>query len=219
LQNLISSPSGYEDAFHHAMAASIRPGDTVWDIGANVGVYTLKFLEWTSPSGQVVAFEPFEQASRLLCHNVAAAPAASRCIIRRVAVSDFCGQASMRDAAGSSGVSTTMHLADSHEREPAIDGGTSEVRVCTVDALVSEFQLPAPTVTKIDVEGYEGEVCSGGQSTFTRPESKSIFIEVHFKRLEQRGRAETPSRIVHQLRQWGYKLNWVDPSHLHAMRR
>jgi FkbM family methyltransferase len=30
----------------------------VWDIGANVGWYTLQFAQWVGPRGQVIAFEP-----------------------------------------------------------------------------------------------------------------------------------------------------------------
>ncbi len=34
----------YEEAFHAALKGAIIPGDTVWDIGANVGIYTNYFF-------------------------------------------------------------------------------------------------------------------------------------------------------------------------------
>jgi hypothetical protein len=49
---------GYEWRFENALKGSIRPGDVVWDVGANVGHYTLKFASWTASGGRIYAFEP-----------------------------------------------------------------------------------------------------------------------------------------------------------------
>src|SRR5690606_30187440 len=46
----------YEARFAAALAAAIKPGDRVWDIGANVGYYTERFADAVGPWGQVVAF-------------------------------------------------------------------------------------------------------------------------------------------------------------------
>ena len=61
LNRLISrlmSRGRYEDQFGPALKGEIRPGDTVWDIGANLGLYTQEFLSAAGPTGRVVAFEP-----------------------------------------------------------------------------------------------------------------------------------------------------------------
>ena len=50
-------PSNYEEHFDAALMKSIAPGDTVWDVGANQGYYTRKFLDKVK-TGTVVAFEP-----------------------------------------------------------------------------------------------------------------------------------------------------------------
>ena len=50
----------------------LRPGDTVIDVGANVGWYTLLASSRVGPSGQVVAFEPVPSALAFLRENVAA---------------------------------------------------------------------------------------------------------------------------------------------------
>lgn len=41
------------------MFEAIKPGDVIWDVGANVGYYTRKFSDSVGPAGQVFAFEPF----------------------------------------------------------------------------------------------------------------------------------------------------------------
>jgi predicted methyltransferase len=56
-------PSGsYEERVHKALAAAVRPGDLVWDVGANVGVYTEQFCDWVGADGLVVAFEPWAES-------------------------------------------------------------------------------------------------------------------------------------------------------------
>src|SRR5437867_1922845 len=48
----------YEVSKMALAAAWVHAGDTVFDIGANVGIYTLLFSERVGPRGRVVAFEP-----------------------------------------------------------------------------------------------------------------------------------------------------------------
>src|ERR1043166_6248339 len=53
----------------------LRPGQTVLDVGANIGAHTLHFACAVSPSGKVFAFEPTDYAFAKLNANVAANPA------------------------------------------------------------------------------------------------------------------------------------------------
>lgn len=48
----------YEDRFGPALQSEARPGETIWDIGANIGLYTQAFVASVGCSGRVVAFEP-----------------------------------------------------------------------------------------------------------------------------------------------------------------
>ena len=61
LNNLLGrvfAGSGYEDKFGEAMLSEIREGDCVWDVGANVGLYTSQFAERLGGKGTAIAFEP-----------------------------------------------------------------------------------------------------------------------------------------------------------------
>ena len=49
---------GYEDRFRVAMLGAIRKGDIVWDVGANVGLYSKTFSAIAGSSGKVFAYEP-----------------------------------------------------------------------------------------------------------------------------------------------------------------
>mgnify|MGYP006409962503 CR=1 FL=1 len=63
---------------HHEKTATriareaIKEGDTVIDIGANIGYYTLLFAKWVGPHGKVYAFEPEPSNFQLLEKNVKA---------------------------------------------------------------------------------------------------------------------------------------------------
>jgi hypothetical protein len=54
--------------------------------------------------------------------------------------------------------------------------------------------------------------------TLASSELRSVLVEVHFMKLEQRGLATMPIRIEKLLRGKGFTTNWVDASHLVATR-
>lgn len=49
---------GYEATFAKAVQQAVGLGDVVWDIGANLGLYTSVFLDLAGLQGKVIAFEP-----------------------------------------------------------------------------------------------------------------------------------------------------------------
>ena len=60
------------------MFACIRPGDCVWDVGANVGLYSELFAATVGPAGKVVSLSPLQIASQSSRKDVEAAPLAPR---------------------------------------------------------------------------------------------------------------------------------------------
>lgn len=105
------------------------------------------------------------------------------------------------DDPGASGVGKTVRL-------PVYTGP---------DAMASE-KLPAPTFVKIDVEGFELEVVRGMNSLLRSPTCRSVFIEVHFGLLAQRGQSGAAEAIRKALREMGYTVTWIDASHIQARR-
>ncbi len=66
----VARVGGYEPYESSLLESLVTPGSTVLDLGANLGVYTLRFARATGPTGHVVAFEPSPPTARLLAHNV-----------------------------------------------------------------------------------------------------------------------------------------------------
>ena len=52
------------------MQRTIKPGDTVLDVGANIGFHTIHCSRWVGPNGTVMAFEPDPANVALLEHNL-----------------------------------------------------------------------------------------------------------------------------------------------------
>ena len=202
---------GYEDRFGPALLAEVRSGDTVWDVGANVGLYSVQFAERAGERGRVVAFEPV--------------PACFAELER--ATQGWDGISLVNVALGSSDGHLTMALeeyalAATHRvvesRETASAGGYTEVSVRSAESFVDEHPELFPNLIKVDVEGFEGAVFDGMQGLLADPRLRCIGIEVHFGLLQERGEAATPRKLEQGLREQDFRVTWTDASHLFAVR-
>lgn len=198
----------YEDRFHAAIEKAVRPGDIAWDIGANVGFYTEIFCNLVGPQGSVVAFEPFPESIARIKERL---PDCAWLRLENVALGD-------KDADGRlvlSDASTTHHLTSNGESDP--NAQSIAVTVMRGDA-VRERLGSAPNLIKVDVEGFEEEVLNGLSQTLSAPSLRAVFVEVHFNLLSRRGQPNAPVRIEKMLRAKGFRVAWLDPSHLQATR-
>ncbi|MEB3310423.1 MAG: FkbM family methyltransferase [Snowella sp.] len=59
----------YEDRFQQELLRFVGEGDVVWDIGANIGLYTQQFLDKVGINGQVIAIEPSPKSAQL-CREI-----------------------------------------------------------------------------------------------------------------------------------------------------
>jgi FkbM family methyltransferase len=164
LRYLFRSMDSVDSVLLDLVREVIRPGDVVWDIGANVGLFSFAAASRAGQDGLVVALEPDAWLVQLL---------------RRSALDQPNGSAPVRvvPAAVASGVSIrTLCLANRSRAANFLaefgtiqTGGTREeqsVVAVTLDWLLDS--LPAPRVIKIDVEGAELEVLEGGRRLFEK---------------------------------------------------
>ncbi|NEN94750.1 MAG: FkbM family methyltransferase [Moorea sp. SIO3I7] len=71
-----------------------------------------------------------------------------------------------------------------------------------------------PNIIKIDVEGFELEVLKGIQTVLSSSTLKAVFIEVHFKLLEENGYTNAIEMIVKILHKYGFSTTWIDFLHI-----
>ena len=128
----------------------VRPGDVVWDVGANVGLFTFAAAH---RAARVLAFEPDPWLADLLEKTAASFTNVS---VIRAAVADYCGDGELHIAARARG--SNFLLGNGYGQS----GGTrrlEKVRVVTLDSL---GEAP-PNVLKIDVEAGELAVLRGAR--------------------------------------------------------
>jgi FkbM family methyltransferase len=202
--------SGYEERFGRGLLAAVMPGDVVWDIGANVGFYSAQFLQ--RQARKVVCFEPAPDAVKALEGKFGRGTSrANQVHIVPAALSNARGTAKFI-ADGSAPVNKIA------EGSGPGAGATIDVKVLRGDEALSEYQLPPPDIIKVDVEGYELEVIEGLAGVLALPGVRAVFVEVHFALLHERGLDVAPTRIVEILESRGFRLTWLDPSHLWGTR-
>jgi FkbM family methyltransferase len=197
---------------------SIQVGDIVWDIGANVGLYTNLFSDLVGEVGKVVAFEPSPKTFKKLLINTQRKNV--RCC--NMALGASTGELDMLIDSIDDSSPTNRLVVDSCLKFPSKDLSTCETEVIKVtttsgDLLLTEFEQP--TAIKIDVEGFELEVVRGLQKALSSPRCRVVFCEVHFALLEQNGTPDAPILIRNLIQAAGFKeFRWVDSSHFVAKR-
>jgi FkbM family methyltransferase len=154
-----------------------------FDIGANVGFYTLLLSKMAGHQGLVVAFEPVPNNCDFLRRHVTI-NSCNNVVVRELALTDFDGSASFDPTHSSS----QGHLAEQ---------GSLNVRCARIDSLVAAGEIPPPDIMKIDVEGAEVGVLSGTREVIAR-NKPVIFLATH---------GEQPQReCCSMLQELGYNL-------------
>jgi FkbM family methyltransferase len=146
----------------------IRPGDTVLDVGANIGTHTLAFAQAVKLHGRVYAFEPRPEIFRLLEVSVRD-NALANVTLRQAAVGATEGVLSAQwlhtgDSTNFGALSLVEAMAHAGESAPSDAGDVHAVSITTIDAL----RLTACRLIKIDVEGAEPAVLEGARATIER---------------------------------------------------
>lgn len=187
-----SAPAGawvgtLERAKLKQVVGRLQRGMTVWDVGANVGLYTLPSARAVGPTGRVYAFEPMPRNLGLLRRHLA---------INRLSNVEIYGV-----GVGDTGGILRMAEGDSPSEFHADPAGRWQVPAVTVDDWLAASGSPSPDVVKIDVEGSEGAVLRGGARTFTayRP---PIYLALHGE-LQRRECAAL-------LAGWGYRVTSLE---------
>lgn len=172
-----------------AVAATLKKGDVFFDIGANVGYYTLLASRLVGREGKVVAFEPVIRNLAYLYQHMLLNKTSNVTIV----------SAACSDSLSLAFFSSGENFATGH-----IDGGTQEntllVPTLSVDAVAQKTGV-SPNVMKIDVEGAELAVLKGAKTTLLagRP---TIFLSTHS--------AELRTDCLAYLKEFGYTVAVLD---------
>lgn len=198
---------GYETKYDQQFSTRIRPGDCVWDVGANIGYYTRLFAERVGQEGKVFAFEPSPVNFSRLVQQCAAL---NNITLLQCGLGKSDGQLHFEQGEDELGATSRVTGNNSY-------GMVVEIRAA--DSLLAEGIATVPNVIKMDVEGFEWEVIEGMTTLLKQPCLRTIGIEVHFGILKERGMGHVPQEIEQLLCNSGFSLTWPDSSHVIAARK
>jgi FkbM family methyltransferase len=139
-----------------------------YDIGANVGYFSIEMATRLGGAVRVVAIEPQPELAAVIAASARLNDMSNVQVIAAMA-GDQAGEAELYLAPA------TIHasaVADSG-RHPV---GTARIPMVTIDDLVASGQVPPPDLVKMDVEGSEHLVLRGGRATF-RTHQPHLFCE------------------------------------------
>lgn len=156
----------------------LGPDDVLFDIGANMGIYTI-FAAAVSGC-RVRAFEPESQNFQLLMQNIVLNELSDRTVAYPIAVysENKLGVLYIGDFQPAQAIHSFDQNVDAFRR-PTDHQLTQGVPSYLVDSIVAERDMPFPTHIKIDVDGLEPEVVAGMAETLRNPALRSILIEIN----------------------------------------
>lgn len=173
-------------------AENLNPGDVFFDVGANVGYYTVFGSRLVGSRGQVIAFEPVvRNLSHLYRHIIIND-------LQNVSVIPSACSDEISLAAFSAGQNTAMgHLAETNETEKnESNKNLTLVSTVTLDSIAEKLTI-VPNVVKIDVEGAELSVLRGAEN-IVLPAKPKIFLSLHSNILR--------TKCLAYLKEFGYRF-------------
>jgi FkbM family methyltransferase len=189
----------HEPAIVEWLARNVKGGMTVFDIGANVGFYTLLTARLVGDKGRVVSIEPDPQAVEILKQNIHANALTNVDVVQGAAYGK-CGEVRLGCAPASSWSGISYRNAVQW----------IEVLAYTVDALASRLKLGRVDFVKIDVEGAEREVLDG-MVRVLREDRPIVLVELHDRILEAH---DHPT--LQQFRRAKYRVFYLTDQHIIA---
>lgn len=155
-------------AYEAEPAFIARPGDIVFDVGANIGMYAIRQAR---RGGRVYAFEPNYDAFSRLKRNISlnnlenVIPVASA-VHSKTGIIAF-SMNPKSTLAGKVVISPEKSALSSHV----------DVEAVSLDDFADSIKCPRINILKIDTEGHESEVLKGAKATLAKTEK--IVLEYH----------------------------------------
>lgn len=183
-----------------AMEKLVKKGNTLVDIGANQGEYSLWSAKMVGNEGKVYAFEPFSAIFERLKDNLNLNPKFQKTIIPiQKGLSDKQGKLKLYSSdLSNEGVNTLFKNEDSIFLE--------EINLSTLDLEWERLGMPKLDVIKIDVEGAELPVLIGAEKTISKY-SPVLFIEINQEACKSAG--YEASDIFEFLSKLGYSFELI----------
>lgn len=148
----------------------IALGETVFDVGANMGTYSILLAKRVGEKGRVIAFEPEEKSLALLEKNRALNKLENIQVVAK--------------ALGDKPATTSLYLGETTGNFSLVKSyenhiASQKIEVVAGDEFVVDHQVAVPSAIKIDVEGFEYQVLYGLKNTLENALCRVLCVEMH----------------------------------------
>ena len=161
------------------LRGAIRPGEVLYDVGANVGTFALVAAKHAQ--ARVLAFEPGYANFARLCDNIQLNGCQHAIVPVPLPLVERSGLVGFTYRGTEPGQSRHKLKSEPWRfRGPAAGSTRYEqpLLAMTLDAMIAAFDLPHPHHLKIDVDGAEARVLAGALDTLRSETLRTVLIEV-----------------------------------------
>ena len=182
-----------------------KSGDSVLDVGANIGATMAKLAKKAGTSGRVIGFEPDPVLFRKCQHHLLV-NGFTQCEVYPLALGASVGRTRLRVR---DPLNLGMNQIVPENLGEAVIG--TEVVLATLDKFVADHNLRKVSLLKIDVEGYESHVLKGAERLLSQLRPR-IFVEIDDDNLAEHG--SSPEEIYDFLLALDYQLIFPPGAHV-----
>lgn len=180
------------------LCGSLKEGDTLIDVGANIGYYTILAAKRVGPRGRVIAFEPEPNNFAILKRNVEA-NGFTNVILEQKALSNKPGTLRLYLEEENKGGHKVFQFGSAR---PFV-----EVEAVRLDDYLKEYKGRIDLI-KIDTEGAEGAILEGMQKTLRRHHGVTLLVEFFPKLLHSFG--SDAGQVLANLQALGFEIRDVN---------
>ena len=180
----------------------VKLGDTVLDIGAHIGYYTLISAKIVGETGKVFSFEANPANFSLLEKNIET-NGYNNVTIFQSAISDYQGNAKLFFERSSNTRWSSIYNIHNN-------GNYIDVKVSTVDELLKDYTGRVNFI-KLDIEGAELAALRGLTNILTKNREMKIVVEFRPSILIRAGM--DPRQFLDYFTENGFKLSYMDEVH------
>lgn len=172
----------WEDWTYKILKSLINSGDTIVEVGANVGYFTVIMADQIGPTGKLVALEANPYIARLLMKSVTMNGLSDRVKVFQQAASDHAGRASFVFNNRNPGAGH-LHVAS--------DNANTENEVTEVSTVrLDELGVEKVDLLRVDAEGSEGLILHGAETMISNPDIK---ICMEWDTIQMANRTDVPA--------------------------
>ena len=184
----------------------LKPGQTIIDVGANIGYYPILEAVNISPGGRIFAIEPGPESYELLKYNTTSNGYEDVISTYNLAIGDVRGKATLYISSQSN---LNSMLNDPLFKSYAPIVGSVQVDMITLDDFISQNNILSDKIdiVRMDVEGYELKIFKGMTKLLENSQRLRIFFEIHPKIIKTHYGFDSYQDFLKMLDGYGFKID------------